>query len=388
MRGWAITHPRPAPIARPIHPEDLEYRIEEPPPEPHMPRFPYRLALILAGPENQDLGQHPIEPDWVPVRESIQFELLRRNGVNALAIGKDDFSLTPLFSTDSGEPWLEGVTAEFAGPSGPEFTLDIPNTAFVRPASRLLSAKMVAEKKVEPGDLITYRTVAFPIGETPAPSQPSPFTEVAILPAITEIAGLEATFPGTVQVETDAGGDEVEPFPIVVPQDLIDEIRAASEAAVPMETGGLLLGRLLRYEDSDSHRLAVEITAQIPAQYTESSSTSLRFTDETWAAADHAIRLRKNAGDSHASMIIGWVHSHPSRVWCSETCPLENRLACPKQSPFFSSDDLNLHREVFPKAYHVALLVNVADAGTTVSAFAAVRGVVSPVPYRVIPTSP
>jgi hypothetical protein len=75
---------------------------------------------------------------------------------------------------------------------------------------------MVAEKKVEAGDLITYRTVAYPIGDVPTPGQPSPFTEVAILPPIHEIAGLEATFPGAVRVETDARDDAAEPFPIVV----------------------------------------------------------------------------------------------------------------------------------------------------------------------------
>jgi proteasome lid subunit RPN8/RPN11 len=352
-----------------------------------MPRFPYRLALILTGPENEDLGQHPIEPDWVPVRESVQFELLRRDGISVTPIGEEDYSLTPIFSTESGGPWLEGVNA-IADSDGQQFSLDFPNAAFVRPASRLLSARMVAEKKVETGDLITYRAVAYPIGDVPTPGQPSPFTEVAILPPIHEIAGLDATFPGAVRVETDAGDDAAEPFPILVSHDLIEEIKAASEAADTVETGGLLLGRLHRYEDSDTHRLAVEITAQIHAQYTEASNTSLRFTDETWSAANHALRLRKSAVDSLAAeIVIGWWHSHPARTWCPEACPLENRLTCPKQAPFFSSDDLTLHREVFPKAHQLGLLVNVADAGTTVSAYAANRGVVRQVPYRVTPAN-
>jgi hypothetical protein len=155
-----------------------------------------------------------------------------------------------------------------------------------------------------------------------------------------------------------------------------------------VETGGLLLGRLHRYLNADDHGIAVEVTAQIPAQFTDASSTSLRFTDETWSAANHALRLRKSAGNPHANeIVIGWVHSHPSKQWCNESCPMETRLTCPKQAPFFSSDDLTLHREVFPKAYHLALLVNVADAGTTVSAFAADRGVMRQVPYHVTPTN-
>lgn len=352
-----------------------------------MPRFPYRLALILTGPENQDLGQHPIEPDWVPVRESVQFELLRRDGMNVTPIGEEDFSLAPIFSAASGEPWLEGVIAILES-NGHQLSLEIPNAAFVRPASRLLSARMVAEKKVEAGDLITYRTVAFPIGDVPTPGQPSAFTEVTILPPIHEIGGLEATFPGAVRVETDAGDDAAEPFPILVSHDLIEEIKAASEAADTVETGGLLLGRLLRYQDNDTHRLAVEVTAQLPAQYTEATSTSLRFTDETWSAANDALRLRKSAVDSLAAeIVIGWWHSHPARIWCPESCPLETRLTCPKQTPFFSSDDLSLHREVFPKAHQIALLVNVADAGTTVSVYASDRGVVRQVPYHITTTT-
>jgi hypothetical protein len=75
--------------------------------------------------------------------------------------------------------------------------------------------------------------VAFPIGDVPTPGQSSPFTEVAILPPIHEIASLESTFPGTVLVETDARDDAAEPFPIVVPHDLIEEIKATSKPPIP-----------------------------------------------------------------------------------------------------------------------------------------------------------
>jgi hypothetical protein len=62
-------------------------------------------------------------------------------------------------------------------------------------------------------------------------------------------------------------------------------------------------------------------------------------------------------------MWLGWAHSHPSFAFCKTTCPAERRRECALQKPFLSSDDLVLHRTVFSKGYHLALLANNADAG-------------------------
>lgn len=351
-----------------------------------MPDFPFALALVLTGPEKKDLGQHPIRPDWLPVREAIQLELLKQYGNAARPVGYSDFTIEPAFSPESGEPWLDGVVAT-VGSNGGKFSFYLPNAAFVRPAARLLSAKMVADKRVEAGDLITYRAVAYPAGKA-EPPQVSPFAEIAILPPINEIESLDLLFPNSSLAPGNTGEPAVE-LPIYVPESLLSELTTGAEASAKVETGGLLIGRLHRHPIDGGHRIALEITAQIPAEYTEASETSLRFNHDSWAAADRALRLRESAGKPHQSneIVIGWHHSHPSKFWCPDTCPMENRLSCPKQAPFFSGDDLSLHREVFPKAYHIALLVNVADAGTTFHAYASTRGTVSEVPFRIIPSS-
>ncbi len=75
---------------------------------------------------------------------------------------------------------------------------------------------MVAEKKVEAGDLITYRTAAFPIGmyrRRPA----LPFTEGHHLAPDPRDRRSRSDLSRRGQVETDAGDDAAEPFPIVVP---------------------------------------------------------------------------------------------------------------------------------------------------------------------------
>jgi hypothetical protein len=51
----------------------------------------------------------------------------------------------------------------------------------------------------------------------------------------------------------------------------------------------------------------------------------------------------------------GWWHYHPD--FCRK-CPEETRSQCAISRPFFSADDLQLHHAVFPRAFHVALLVS------------------------------
>jgi hypothetical protein len=77
-----------------------------------------------------------------------------------------------------------------------------------------------------------------------------------------------------------------------------------------------------------------------------------------------AIDLRR-AGE----MMLGWWHSHPSFAFCNAECPAERRRVCALQKPFLSNDDLVLHRTIFPKAYHIALLANNADAGLEFTLF-------------------
>jgi hypothetical protein len=133
------------------------------------------------------------------------------------------------------------------------------------------------------------------------------------------------------------------------------------------------------HRDSSRSALALGITAHVPARHTSATSISLNFHEATWEDVQSVIALRGDDG-----MHCGWSHSHPSRHWCGEACPLEQRLQCAKQVPFFSEDDRLLHRTVFPMAWHVAFLANHADSGLTLSAYGWRRGCIEEIPFHIL----
>jgi hypothetical protein len=60
---------------------------------------------------------------------------------------------------------------------------------------------------------------------------------------------------------------------------------------------------------------------------------------------------------------VSWWHDHvPVALQCKD-CPEEKRAVCPLARGFFSQDDRQLHRTVFPKAFTSALTVSLAGNG-------------------------
>jgi proteasome lid subunit RPN8/RPN11 len=139
---------------------------------------------------------------------------------------------------------------------------------------------------------------------------------------------------------------------VFVPRTVVDEVVAAARAAGEFEVGGMMLGHLRR--SPGSPEIYVEVTAQVPALHTDATKASLTFTPESWAAANDAIALR-GAGE----YCVSWWHSHPnfSDNACAK-CPEERRRLCPLSRPFFSPSDIHMHRTLFSRAYHTALLVS------------------------------
>ena len=109
----------------------------------------------------------------------------------------------------------------------------------------------------------------------------------------------------------------------------------------------------------------------IGARHAQGQLTRLTFTAESWTAVQAALDLRRKA-----EMMLGWWHSHPSRVWCQK-CPVEKQKVCPLAMDFFSEHDRQLHRTVFPRAYSVALVVNDSVNGLSYSLFGWREGVVA-----------
>jgi hypothetical protein len=222
-----------------------------------------------------------------------------------------------------------------------------------------VSAKWVTEGKLAEGDEFQYKLLAFERAPEASPKAPAFSVDETPEPP----AAVEFDIKGLIGGSEAQGNMNPGDTPVFIPRNILEEVIQQGEAAEACETGGVLLGHLLR--DSRGPELGVLITAQIPAQHTEAKCESLVFTERTWAAVDAAIALRARADE----MICGWHHVHPSKYWCAK-CPPESQLRCPlKQQDFLSSDDLALHETVFPRPFHVALLLTNADKGPRTSLF-------------------
>ncbi|MBX7211048.1 MAG: Mov34/MPN/PAD-1 family protein [Verrucomicrobiaceae bacterium] len=335
-------------------------------------KCPFQFTLEISGPEAQALGQFPISPDWLPVEEALRFEIMRHGDDKPLRA--DDIVIDPRWS-EQGAPYVSSLAV--SAPGSPSVAIPVK---YFKGEVRKIEAQLVAQEKLKKGDAYTFKTLAYARTEAPAPARKGIFViedeEVESPVAEREIAPLVAR--STTDDET---LESAEALRVFIPQSILDETRGIAEAAGNVETGGLLIGHVHR--DPVEPVIFLEVTAQIPAAHTNASVTSLNFSDDTWLAARAAMNIR-NRGES----MIAWWHSHPSKWFCNESCPLEKRLACHLQQSYLSADDLLLHRTVYPKAWQVALLVNVADAGTTHTAWGWHAGSVRQIPFRVLALAP
>jgi len=128
----------------------------------------------------------------------------------------------------------------------------------------------------------------------------------------------------------------------------MEEASTRSRDAGGVETGGILVGRLHRSKGQPE--VFLEVTAMLPAPHTASESQRLTFTHETWSAVQNALELRRSN-----EIQLGWFHYHPR--FCSK-CPEEAQKRCAYARPFFSGEDVHMHRTVFPRAFHIALLLS------------------------------
>jgi hypothetical protein len=165
-------------------------------------------------------------------------------------------------------------------------------------------------------------------------------------------------------------------LPVFVPQCVIDDATELALANPEDEVGGVLIGQVCR--DPRSRAMFIEVTAQIPAIHTQSTSTSLTFTPETWAAVRSAADLR-----GRGEIWLGSFHTHPVRAWCAKCAP-ESQAKCPMRGNFFSTTDVALHRAVFLAAYCVALVVSDSVSGIDISCFGWRRGRVMSRSFHVV----
>lgn len=323
------------------------------------------IYSIEAFDDEKPLGNFPVELDLEPAAECLRLAQLRAEGT----IPGDSARITPEWG-DTGEPRVGGFIA-----SRGEINVRLGTELFQAPA-RALRKQLVDGKRIVEDATFRYKPLAFRQPAAPRRSTVILDGEVTeTLPPIGEASIHALCARGTLHDAEHAGDAD---FPVLIPQRVLEELEALTRAAGGIETGGVLIGRLVR--DALAREIAVEVTALIAAEHTQAKSVSLTFTPETWAAVDAAVDLRRRG-----EIALGWAHSHPVHAWdICKNCRPEQRAVCALRKPFLSSDDLTLNRAVFSRAFNVALLAS-HDAFVEFALFGWREGVVRRRAYHVLP---
>jgi hypothetical protein len=333
--------------------------------------FPYRFALVLYGEEGNNLGAVLAQKDWEPAYEFTRF-YHQRKGELALD-GDGSACVLPLWQHTLGEPYCRGCRIQIEQPGRRPVAVDFPITEFRDCASAVASA-FVGQKKLREGETYTYMVVAHPA--PPEAPMAGGLAVTNVSPSVPARDGSLEDYLGRAQP---SGVIDADDMPVFVRRQVLEEAAAHTHAHEGTEVGGILIGKLWR--DAAAREIFVEITAQIPAEYTVGNNVKLTFTAQTWAAADAALRLR-NQGE----VPIGYVHSHPIRTWCQgKECTPEKQRTCHLAKDFFSADDELVMRAAFPRAYCVAIVANdTAFTDLTFSMFGNRAGITQPRGFYVL----
>jgi proteasome lid subunit RPN8/RPN11 len=344
----------------------------------------YTYALSFFRADGSAAGQVAVTPDWAPALECVHFAGIREGRLPAVTVAPPA-TVEPLWHTQVGEPYVSGFRvaippngaqpdrrddAALAGAMSREFPV-----AYFRGLAQQASAGLVEQGTIKEAEVFHYLVCAFSTqGVAPKPGVLDFAVEEVEQQLPLAESSLESYFHGAEPVGSFEAGVDV---PVFIPARVLDEATALARAAGDVETGGVLVGRLHR--DSSVPEIFIEVTALIPAQHTQSESTKLTFTAETWAAVRAALALRKRQ-----EVMTGWFHYHPD--FCRlRNCPEERRRACTASSAFFSADDVQLHRTIFERAYHIALLISASTAeGLTPSLYGWRHGVVAARGFHVL----
>ena len=292
--------------------------------------------------DRRSLGRHPLEIDPEPARQLLAFHEMRRTG--ELPPGSSSAAITPLWQKDRGEPVVSGISARCCD------SRLMLNSECLAPAVSAKLKELAHSKLLDENSVTHYEILAL---RREVPSHPDDGIEAEVIDSAPPLEpGDIAELTASASLRDAEQAAEEDP-PVIIPQRVISQMEKLTLDAGELETGGVLIGRLLR--DAEAGRIAVQITALIPARETRATSANLTFTPETWSAVDAAISLRGSD-----EIVLGWAHSHPVFAWkdlCAK-CPPEERAVCSLRKPFLSQEDLVLHRAVFYRAFMIALLAS------------------------------
>lgn len=329
-------------------------------------RQPYRFVMELQKRDGSALGQVPVAADWEPAWEAARFLALRR--FPRAAVGASTVAeIRPAWHETLGQPYISAVEVVLQVPGAGELSCRVPNSFFKSLAGDA-SAPLVQKGALQAGELFNYLVTAFP--------SPPQANGVAQRRERFQIEEVPTPLPVRVSLLGDfyalavaAGEQNEEDIPVFLPRRVLAEADQMTRDSGAVETASVLIGHMHR--DQAGGELFLEVTAQIPARNTEATATKVSFGPETWNAVRSALALR-----SGNEQWVGWFHSHPASSWCNSKCTPEARVKCPLQRSFFSADDCDVHRTVFAKAFHIALLVTNTDAGLQHALFSWRGGVI------------
>ena len=316
----------------------------------------YAIQILRA--DGAEAGQQAACVDWVPAQEWVRWLALRAGAAPAAAF-LAEARIEAVWAADLGAPYVAGVFVEALGPGG--VGADLPIEYF-EGAAQTIARAMVAEGRLDNGEVFRYRPMAF----AQADDAPAVKHSSAKAPDIAIAAGSLAEASAGAFLEGEHDPDDAR---VLIPGDVLEETAALTLEHSGVETGGVLIGHLRR--DKPSADIYLDVTAQIPARHTDGSVTKLTFTPETWSDVRAAITLRRQG-----EIQLGSWHSHPVKAMCQ--CPEEKRPnGCPLGRGFFSADDKVLHRTVFSRAFNVGLVVSdIHDAPPTYALFGWRRGTI------------
>lgn len=262
--------------------------------------FQYYASLTTR--DGEAIDEVRLDVDWVPAVRWVDFlckvASLRDNARTATRV------IDPIWSADGEPPYVDGVTIRPDGLTDLE-PVTFPVTYFAD-AAITASLRLVASGAMVAGQRFDYFVYALKDARAQIHGNTQSDTDFEVI-AVDDLPMVEGArlAPLLARAESESGIDATlaETMPTFIARRVLDEVVDLARASGEVETGGILVGNLIRDPQGAFY---ITVNAQIVADHTIATRGSLRFTPATWASVDAAIRLR------HSDEIaLGWWHHHP-----------------------------------------------------------------------------
>jgi proteasome lid subunit RPN8/RPN11 len=306
----------------------------------------YRFRLEFLDEDGGPVHELALAPaDFNRAVESAFFDGLRRGVFQEYNPPLGRARIEPLFEPVDGSPRVTGFGVVLPAPAGGEQRTEFSSGFFGTRAYRA-GAELVRNGRLPEKGRLLYQLAAYL--EEPqenSPRRPRIFLEPPTIEVPLRPGSRKKYLPREAWDEPRPGE-----MPVLIPRHVLEESVEEARRAPTREVGGVLLGHLRR--DPDNGEVFLEVTCQVPAEETESTSTSVTFTAATWERVREVIDLR-----GEGEIFAGWVHSHPFR-FCKD-CPLPAPAECIAKVLFYSQDDEFLMELSFAQPFMVGLLTAV-----------------------------